>query len=101
MECSSQAIFALTDGCPIAAKFHLKDAWLDRYLPPHCLAALRASRNGLIYLQPWTLDGRLVGIWLLDLGSWNDPNEQADIVPRLKVTKEILDVFSPLFQPYV
>jgi hypothetical protein len=101
VEFAIDGICHLFNARPIAAKFHLDDAWLGQYLPPHPGSALRASRNGNIYVLPWTVEARLAGLWLLDLGQWKNFNEQSTVVPRLKVAKEILDQFSSTFATYI
>jgi hypothetical protein len=83
----------------VAAQIRLEsDPWLVDLRQKRPNSPLLSSRNGSIFALPWTLDGELIAIWLLDLGYWPEFSLVRDIVPRLRSAKALLSHFAPRFR---
>jgi hypothetical protein len=80
----------------LAAWLSLEDSWLADRRARRPGSALFGSKNGILFALPWSFGGRILSIWLLDLGYWSR-FDLLDVVGKLRVARAILAEFAPHF----
>lgn len=80
----------------IAAKIGFSDSLFEEWRKKKPESPLFWSRNGVVYALPWSVDGRLAAIWVVDLGCWSSVCRR-ELVARLKAAKAILKEFAESF----
>jgi len=84
---------------PLAAVFDGSDPFVKetgRF--PH--DQLFGTRNNQHWLIPWLLQDKILGIWLLDLASWETQRHSHPNPPSLALCQEILQTFAHCFSRF-
>jgi len=85
---------------PLAAVFDSNDPCVkevERDYPNH---PVFVSKNGQYWLMPWLLEGKILGVWLLDVANWKDRRAQNPNPPSLALSNQILSAFSTCFRTF-